>query len=101
MALAPSGNADRDRPSSRGDSYDSIRKSETRDAIRELLSVRENSIENKEEAAGCDLWFFRPNATRRGKTQTTCFLNVGSPESLDEIGAYLASESPRALPEST
>ena len=74
------------------ESYDRIRKSETKDAIRELLSVRKSSAENYEEAAGFDLWFFWPDARRRGKTQTTCFLDVGSPESLDEIGAYLTSE---------
>lgn len=72
------------------ESYDTIRKSETRDAIQELLSVRESSTENK-EASGFDLWFFRPNAERRGKTQATCFLDVGSPESLDKIGSYLTN----------
>jgi 20S proteasome alpha/beta subunit len=70
--------------------YDSIRTCNTFDSAQLLLSsFREDLLAAEQGPAGFDLWLFRPKGNRRGKAHTTCFLDIGSPESLNAITTHL------------
>jgi 20S proteasome subunit alpha 4 len=66
-----------------GESFATFRCSNTDDAIRVFLSTNLEQAEEKDTSY--DLWVLTPKAGRRGKTDVTCFLDVGRPDSLDVI----------------
>jgi 20S proteasome subunit alpha 4 len=71
-----------------GESFGTLRCSNTDDAIRVFLSTNLEQAEEK-DTTSYDLWVFTPKAGRRGKTDVTCFLDVGRPDSLDVILKHL------------
>jgi len=72
-----------------GEHYDDIRTSDTVTAIQKLLSLRQQLAGHADESEiSYDLWVIRPRAGRRGKSQVTCFMDVGSAGSLGIITAH-------------
>lgn len=59
--------------------------------IKKLLLVLKENIDGGKDMT-FDVWLFRPNASRRGKLETICFIDVGSSESLECINAYFVKK---------
>ncbi len=70
--------------------YDKIRVRSVSDVIRKLVGYMRQHGQDKSKASNLEVWLLRPHGS--GKTDVTCFTEIGSSDSLKTIASYMESQ---------